>query len=81
MTDRYWSAVQAGDWSRAADIIAQYDMPFFDFIRTMQGGFDAAVHGILEISGLAGRWRRKPYYSLNDEEMEVLSDFLKNLGP
>ena len=28
----------------------------------------------------AKRWRRNPYYSLNDEEMEKLADFYKSLG-
>jgi len=78
---RYWDAIQTNDLPAARAVIRDFDMPFFDFIRTMQGGFDAAIHGILEISGLAGRWRRKPYYSLSDEEMEVLAEFMRDLGP
>ena len=77
---RYWKAIQANDIPAAAAVIRDYDTPFFDFISKTQGGFDAAIHGILELYGLAQRWRRKPYYSLNDQEMETLSDFLKGLS-
>jgi hypothetical protein len=41
---------------------------------------DAAVHGMLELTGKADRWRRPPYYSLNDQQMERLADFLKRQG-
>lgn len=74
---RYWEAIRAKDISAAAAIIRDYDMPLFDFISKMQGGFDAAIHGIFECFGIARRWRRQPYYSLNDEEMETLTGFLK----
>lgn len=33
----------------------------------------------LELFGVNGRWRRKPYYSLDDGEMEQLADFFKGL--
>jgi len=52
----------------------------FDLIMKSPGGFDAAIHGILELKGLAQRWRRPPYYSLSDPEMEKLSDALEKNG-
>jgi len=75
----YWRAIGAGDLHAAARIIEQVDRPFFDDILTVPGGFDAAIHGIMELSGLAPRWRRAPFSSLNDEEMERLADFLPRL--
>ena len=77
VTHEYWEAIQADDVKRAAQVIEKYDWPFFDSISDFKGGFDAAIHGTLELFGLAKRWRRKPYYSFNDEEMERLKDFLK----
>ncbi len=77
---RYWAAIAADDLPNAAAVIRQYDMPFFEFISQMQGGFDAAVHGILELFDIAQRWRPRPYYSLTDEEMEELSDALRGLS-
>ena len=82
ITHEYWDAIQAGDVKRAAQVIEKYDWPFFDFIGhhigNKNGGFDAGIHGTMELFGIAKRWRRKPYYSLNDEEMERLKDFLKS---
>ncbi len=73
----YWKAIESNDLLKAREIISNYDMPFFDFISSLQGWFDAGIHGALELFGIAKRWRRKPYYSLNDEEMEKLADFFK----
>jgi 4-hydroxy-tetrahydrodipicolinate synthase len=73
----YWEATRTRDWDRARQIISTYDMPYFDFVIGLPGGFDAGIHGVLELFGIAQRWRRKPYYSLNDEEMEQLADFFR----
>ncbi|MFA5866038.1 MAG: dihydrodipicolinate synthase family protein [Phycisphaerae bacterium] len=75
----YGKAVKSGDISKAVRIIEKIDRPFFDYILAVPGGFDAAIHGIIELYGLAKRWRRPPFNSLNDEEMEKLAEFLKNL--
>lgn len=76
----YWGAIQSQDIAKARQIIGDYDIPLFDFIGKLPGGFDAGIHGILELFGIAKRWRRKPYYSLNDAEMEKLKDFLRSLS-
>lgn len=76
---RYWAAIQANDLPAAAAVIRDYDQPFFDYIGGVRGGFDAAVHGILELYGIAQRWRPPPYHSLTDQEMEALSGFLQGL--
>ena len=80
VTWEYWGAVESGDLAAACRIIKQVDMPFFDYIGALPGGFDAGIHGVMELFGITKRWRRKPYYSLNDEQMERLGDFLKRLG-
>ena len=80
VTSEYWSAVQRGDWESAGKVVSDHDRPLMDYIGKLPGGFDAGIHGILELCGIAGRWRRKPYYSLNDAEMEQLQDFVKGRG-
>jgi hypothetical protein len=35
---------------------------------------------MLELNGLAGRFRRKPYYTLDDGEVEQLAVFLRERG-
>ncbi len=74
----YWNAFVSGDIEAAVRIIEEVDMPFFDFISGFAGGFDAAIHGVLELYGLAQRWRPKPYHSMDDREMERLSEFMKS---
>jgi hypothetical protein len=44
------------------------------------GGFDAAIHGIDEIRGRGQRYRRPPYHSLTDRQLEELAEFLKTHG-
>jgi len=79
----YWQAFLSGDTHRVQEIVAVYDMPFFDLVQGLPpkgglpGGFDAGIHGAMEIFGIAGRWRRAPYHSLTDEEMERLAAFLR----
>ncbi len=76
----YWRAIGVGDWARARATIADYDIPYFDFIRALPGGLDAGIHGTFELFGLTGRWRRKPYHSLSDEQMEQLKGFFGAKG-
>ncbi|OHB54185.1 MAG: hypothetical protein A2Y12_17065 [Planctomycetes bacterium GWF2_42_9] len=77
----YWKAIETNDLARASKIIGNIDIPFFEFILSLPGGFDAGIHGALELFGIAKRWRRSPYYSLNDQEMDQLRNFFqqKNL--
>ena len=77
---RYWSAIEAGNTAEAVAVIRDIDMPFFNHIASYPGGFDACMHGYQELAGLAQRWRRPPYHSLADEEMERLKAFLEGLG-
>jgi len=76
---RYWSAIKSQDWSTAVEMIRKYEIPFSDCISKLPGGADAGMHAAFELAGIYKRWRRKPYYSLNDQEMEALADFLKKL--
>ena len=80
VTDQYWEAIKSDDWRGAARIVEQYERPFFDFTHKLPGGFDAGIHGTLELFGIAQRWRRPPYRSLNDQEMEKLADLFKRLS-
>lgn len=76
----YWNAVQKGEIANARAVIRDVEIPWFDLIQSLPGGFDAGIHGMLELYGIAKRWRRKPYYSLSDAEMEKLGGCLNTLG-
>ncbi len=75
----YWSAVEEGNIDSAVDVIARYDMPFFQYVwGTFPAGGDAGQHAIMELAGIFGRWRRSPLPDFTDEEMEQLKAFLKD---
>ncbi|MDB6127713.1 MAG: dihydrodipicolinate synthase [Verrucomicrobia bacterium] len=76
----YWGAIKAKDDAAIRKIIVEVDLPFWEFMESVPGSFDSAVHGIMEARGLAQRWRRKPYYSLSDAEMEKVRAFLASKG-
>lgn len=71
----YWRAIEQGDVHRAARVIGEFDNPWFAFAQAVPGGFDAMYPGAQEVFGIAGRWRRPPYHSLTDDEMERLRGF------
>ena len=79
ITQAYWQAVRSGEWEDAARVIRDYDMPYFDYVLGVVGGFDAALHGTYELFGLAQRWRRSPYHSMTDEQMEQLAQALTDM--
>ncbi len=80
IAQRYWAAIQAGDHAAAVAIINRYDIPFMNFCTSQGLHFDAVVHGAMELAGIAGRWRRAPYGSLDDAQLAQLRDFFADLG-
>jgi 4-hydroxy-tetrahydrodipicolinate synthase len=76
---RYWRAIQAGDLAAAAAVIKTYDHPLFDLIGGLPGGFDAGMHGLAALAGLAQPWRRAPFHSITEPELERLRHFLDSL--
>lgn len=79
VTHRYWTAIESEDWHTASRIVAEIDGPWFKHIGTFPGGFDAAIHGVMELHGLCGRWRRPPYHSLSNPQMQALRQFHNTL--
>ncbi len=77
---RYWQAITAGDIPQAKEIINRFDIPFMDFCAKHAVHFDAVVHGAIELAGVAQRWRRAPYSSLDDGQMEKLRGFFASVG-
>lgn len=71
----YWKLYQAGDLTKAAEIIKQIDMPYFKLICGFRGGFNAGIYGSLELAGVAKRFRRAPYATISGEDMEKLQEF------
>lgn len=76
----YWDKISQNYLRDATKIIEEYDVPFFNLIDTFAGGFDSGIHGALEIFGLAKRFRRKPYLTISNSEMEQLKIFFTAKG-
>lgn len=76
----YWHAVSANNLSAARRIIRDYDHPFFELVMGLPGGFNAGIQAMLELKGIAQRWRRKPYHSLSDREIESFAHGLRKIG-
>jgi dihydrodipicolinate synthase/N-acetylneuraminate lyase len=74
---QYWNYIQANRIPNAVSIANEFDIPVFKYLLASDGGFDAGIHGMLELAGLGKRYRREPYHSLNDHQMEMLKEFLK----
>ncbi len=78
---KYWDAIKADDMKAAVKIIQQYDMPFFDELIPATGlDFDAVIHASMEVFGVAPRWRRTPYRSADDRQMETIRSFFTGKG-
>lgn len=76
----YWRAITANQLLEARRIIRDFDIPFFDLLMGLPGGFNAGIHAMLELKGIARRWRRKPYHSLSDQELETFAHGLRKIG-
>ena len=76
----YWAAISANNMADVRRIIRDYDNPFFELVMGLPGGFNAGIQAALELKNIAKRWRRKPYHSLTDQELELLAHGLKKLG-
>jgi dihydrodipicolinate synthase/N-acetylneuraminate lyase len=73
----FWRYYTEGRLQEAVEVVEKYDVAFFDFVAAEGVNFSAAIQGMYEIAGLGRRWRRSPYSSLTEEQMEKLGAFLE----
>ncbi len=79
ITWNFYKACQKLDMDGMRAAIRDYDMPYFDYICSLPGNFDAGIKGTLELFGFGTRLRRSPYRNLTDAEMEQLKQKLIDL--
>jgi 4-hydroxy-tetrahydrodipicolinate synthase len=77
---KYFHAIQAGNYAAAWQEMRQIETPLMKYLGNVEGGFNAAVHGISELYGISSRHLRAPYHTLTDAQMEELGSVLKGLG-
>ena len=73
----YWKAASVLDFATAGKFISESEEPLRDYFMKRPGGWNSALHGMLELYGIAKRWRRKPYTTIDDAGMEELADFMR----
>ena len=77
----YWGALQTNDPTAAWNVIEHIEAPLTTFANTARYGRDGvSKHALLELMGVAPRWRRSPAPNATDAEMDELRDFLAGLG-
>ena len=79
VTSQYCKAIESNDIKAATTVIAEVDIPFFEHIVKGPGSYDAAIHAVMEIFGIYKRYRRKPYYTYSDKDMEKYKVFLRQI--
>jgi dihydrodipicolinate synthase/N-acetylneuraminate lyase len=79
LAHHYWHLVQSQDYVAAGQFIHQYEIPMFKILNRCPGGFDAGLHARGGIIGIYPRWRRPPYRSLADEDVETLAAGLQSI--
>ncbi len=77
----YWRAQEAGDPRAAWDIIMAYERPLWEFSKRARYGIAGVVaHALLEVAGVAPRWRRSPAPNPTDAELDELRECLRGIG-
>lgn len=72
----FWQRYNSGDIKGAAQIIEEYEIPFFKWCEDNNAHWDSGIRGLVEIAGLATRYSRYPFDHLTDEQIESLKHFL-----
>ena len=81
ISNAFWNAYTSGNMGEAIALVEKYDIALFaDFIGKNGLDFSAVIQGMYETAGVGSRWRRFPYSSLNDEQMEKLKVFVQDRG-
>ena len=76
----YWKAIQSGDYDASWKITREIERPMFSHMAGVQGGFNAAAHGMFELLGICDRHLPLPYYTMTEGEMEELKAVMENLN-
>lgn len=80
VTRRFWDAAQKRDLFGAAQLVDQYENPFFDFACSHPKGYHPVQQATFEVFGRGPRWLRPPQPSLDDRETDELRAVFEKMG-
>ncbi len=75
----YWEALKRNDAAEAWRLALHHEQPFWDLWPVFPAGGDGLIHAMIEVCGVAPRWRRSPAPNATGEEMEQVRDLLRGL--
>lgn len=77
---RYWRALQRGDTDEAWKIIMRVETPVRAAGHRFPAGYNGFAQAMIEVYGIAPRWRRSPAPNATEAEMEDVCGVLRRLG-
>lgn len=78
VSDLFWKTFKENGIKESAAVIEKYELPVRRFWD--KAHFAAVTHAMQEIAGVGSRYRRTPYSSLTDAQMEELKALLCGLN-
>lgn len=75
----YWDAIRREDAEEAWRVARHYEQPIWDLWPGFPAGGDGLVHAMIEVCGVAPRWRRSPAPNATEEEMDQVRELLQGL--
>ena len=76
---QYWAALQRGDPGAAWDIAMRIEYPIGQAASRARVGGNGFFQAMIEIYGVAPRWRRSPAANATEAEMDEMRGLLRRL--
>ena len=77
---RYWKALQRGATDEAWDVVMRIERPLRQVAHQFPSGYNGFSQAMIEVYGVAPRWRRSPAPNATEAEMEDVRALLRRLG-
>ena len=77
---RYWRALQRGDTAEAWKVVMRVEKPVREAAHRFPAGYNGFSQAMIEIYGVAPRWRRPPAPNATEAEMDDVRGLLRRLG-
>ena len=67
---RYWKALQRGATDAAWDVVMRIEIPLRQVAHRFPSGYNGFSQAMIEVYGVAPRWRRSPAPNATEAEVE-----------
>jgi len=80
VNDQYYQAMLHNDLKAASEAITRFDFPLFECAGKYKGGWQTTWRAMLEVLGIAQRYRRHPMPSAGDADLESIKSDMRRLS-